>query len=336
MTKRAVVIFPSEDMDGVERIRARWDPLADVLAGHITLMYPFDGGREPGGVVAAVDAVAATTEPFAFELGDPTVREEEYLFLLARTGGEQIRALHEALYARHHLPLPAGFEPHMTIARCPDPVELETARQTAVAEGVSVSGRAASLVVYRIESNGPGIREHVAPLGRPRPPRPPAEPVQLVPVDRSHRSVLENLGQLYRHDLSEAYGLMPNADGTFNNTRLDSFLTGRDMHHRAWLVTAGGSLAGFVMTQPREDGSMTVADLFVVRALRRSGVGRQAARQVIAQLPGRWSIGFQAYNPGVERFWSQVATDVAGDGWATHDDPPAHGRPPDTWITFTT
>jgi hypothetical protein len=32
-----------------------------------------------------------------------------------------------------------------------------------------------------------------------RPPAPPTEPVELRPVTRSDRAVLENLGQLYRH-----------------------------------------------------------------------------------------------------------------------------------------
>jgi hypothetical protein len=40
------------------------------------------------------------------------------------------------------------------------------------------------------------------PLRRLRPP--PSEPVGLRLVDRSHRAVLGNLGQIYRHDLSEA------------------------------------------------------------------------------------------------------------------------------------
>jgi predicted acetyltransferase len=146
--------------------------------------------------------------------------------------------------------------------------------------------------------------------------------------------VLENLGQLYRHDLSEAYGHLPNPDGTFNNRRLDLFLAGADPGRRAWLVTAAGSVGGFVMTSPAGDGGTSISDFFVVRALRRTGVGREAARQVIAMTPGRWSIGFQSYNPGARRFWSRVASDAAGDSWATHDDPPVAGRPPDTWITF--
>jgi predicted acetyltransferase len=148
--------------------------------------------------------------------------------------------------------------------------------------------------------------------------------------------VLENLGQLYRYDLSEAYRHLPNPDGTFNNRRLDLFLAGTDPQRRAWLVTVASALGGFVMTAPARSGGMSISDFFIVRALRRSGVGREAARQVIAMIPGRWSIAFQSYNPGAQRFWTQVASDAAGDKWTAHDDPPVEGRPPDTWITFQT
>jgi len=85
-----------------------------------------------------------------------------------------------------------------------------------------------------------------------------------------------------------------------------------------------------------EQGGRSVSDFFVVRALRRTGVGREAARQAIGRFPGWWSVGFQSYNPGVQRFWSRVATDVAGDQWTTYDDPPVAGRPPDSWIVFRT
>jgi predicted acetyltransferase len=129
---------------------------------------------------------------------------------------------------------------------------------------------------------------------------------------------------------------LPNADGTFNNRRLDLFLAGTSPASRAWLITAAGSLSGFVMTMRAEGGGQMISDFFVVRAMRRTGVGREAARQVIAMFPGRWAIGFQSYSPGVQRFWSTVAADACGDNWETHDDPPAAGRPPDSWITFQT
>jgi predicted acetyltransferase len=151
--------------------------------------------------------------------------------------------------------------------------------------------------------------------------------------------VLGNLGQLYRHDLSGPYGQLPNPDGTFNNRRLDLFLAEADLEARAWLITAAGSLGGFVATAPADGGGRSVSSFFVVRALRRSGVGREAARQVIEMTPGRWRIAFQAYNPGAQRFWSQVATDAVGDQWEMHDEPARGQQDPrdmDTWITFQT
>jgi predicted acetyltransferase len=157
-----------------------------------------------------------------------------------------------------------------------------------------------------------------------------------VPVDRSDRAVLENLGQLYRHDLSESYGLLPNPDGTFNNRQLDRFRVGADPDQRAWLIRVAGGLGGFVMTRRLDPDTMSICDFFVVRALRRTGVGREAARRAIAGRSGQWRIAFQRYNPGTERFWSQVATDAVGDAWTMFDDPPVEGRPPDTWIAFST
>lgn len=164
---------------------------------------------------------------------------------------------------------------------------------------------------------------------------PPSRPVELVSVGRTHRAVLENLGQLYRYDLSEAYRHLPNPDGTFNNRRLDLFLAEAIPDHRAWLITAAGALGGFVMTEACDGGRM-IADFFVVRALRRTGVGREAARQVIGMTPGLWKIAFQPWNPGALPFWTQVATDAAGQAWSRHEASPTGNRPPDSWITFRT
>jgi predicted acetyltransferase len=105
---------------------------------------------------------------------------------------------------------------------------------------------------------------------------------------------------------------------------------------RAWLVLVAGRLGGFCMRAPTEDGGSAVHDFFIVRALRRTGVGREAARQLIASAPGAWTIGFQPYNPGVERFWSQVATDAVGGEWTVHDGPLPESRPADRFLTFVT
>ncbi|MCO8274318.1 hypothetical protein M1L60_27330 [Actinoplanes sp. TRM 88003] len=169
-----------------------------------------------------------------------------------------------------------------------------------------------------------------------KPPRPPSHPVTLRPLERGDQAVLDNLGQLFRYDLSDSFGLLPNADGSFNFRELDRFRLADDSRRRAWLITAAGHTAGFLLTGPADGDGTSVNAFFVVRSLRRTGVGREAALQMIARAPGRWEIGFQRYNPGVEAFWSRIATEVAGDRWRIHDGPAPDSRPPDTFITFTT
>ncbi|BEL08319.1 hypothetical protein Q0Z83_065100 [Actinoplanes sichuanensis] len=166
------------------------------------------------------------------------------------------------------------------------------------------------------------------------PPRPASRPVELRPVGRADRAVLTNLGQLFRHDLSESYGHVPNDDGSFNDRSVDLFLAGADPEARGWLITAAGRTGGFVLTAAHPDGGRTISAFFVVRGLRRTGVGRIAALEVIRMVPGRWVIGFQRYNPGVEDFWSAIATELTGDKWRIHDGPTPETRPPDTFITL--
>src|SRR4051794_39101925 len=74
-------------------------------------------------------------------------------------------------------------------------------------------------------------------------------------------------------------GHLPNDDGAFNDRQMDRFLAGVDPQHHTWLITAAGKTAGFVMTVPAKDGGNSISGFFVVRALRRTGVGREAALQ---------------------------------------------------------
>jgi hypothetical protein len=75
---------------------------------------------------------------------------------------------------------------------------------------------------------------------------------------------------------------------------------------------------------------------FVVRALRRTGVGLEAARQLLALLPGEWGIAFQDENPGARPFWERVAREVAGDGWRLEPGAGPPGPSADVWLRLDT
>src|SRR5665647_659795 len=96
--------------------------------------------------------------------------------------------------------------------------------------------------------------------------------------------IIERFAQPERHDLSEFRGYTPGPDGTYAFDTLDLFRT--EPGRRAWLMRYGHTLAGFALTRPLESGGTSMYVFFVVRGLRRHGVGLQAARELLQLLPG--------------------------------------------------
>jgi predicted acetyltransferase len=155
-------------------------------------------------------------------------------------------------------------------------------------------------------------------------------------VGEERRALIERLGQLERHDLSEFRGYVPDADGVFEFDRLPLFFTEPDRH--VYLIQHGTTPAGFATTRPLPDGSTSIGGFFVVRGLRKQKVGHRAALALLRQRPGRWSIAFQEKNAGAARFWRRLATTAVGSDWkeelrAVPDKP---HLTPDTWILLDT
>jgi predicted acetyltransferase len=127
------------------------------------------------------------------------------------------------------------------------------------------------------------------------------EPVSLQPVTEHERALLGNLLQLYIHDFSSIRSLEVADDGRYPYRYFDAYFT--DPRRRAWIIRHGGAAAGFVMVRELEDGRQEVSEFFVVRAHRRSGVGRRAAAAVFEQLPGRWEVRHDLDNDEASVFW---------------------------------
>ena len=131
-----------------------------------------------------------------------------------------------------------------------------------------------------------------------------------------------------RHDLSQFRGYVPRADGTYAFDTLDLFRT--EPGRQAWLIRYGVTLAGFALTRPVESGGTSMYAFFIVRGLRRHGVGLQSARELLRLIPGVWGIA------DAQPFWERVATDAVADRWHLEMGTGPEGRPPDIWIRLDT
>ena len=125
------------------------------------------------------------------------------------------------------------------------------------------------------------------------------------------RELVARLWQLDRHDLSQFWGTRPGEDGLFRPEVVATFFS--DPDRQAWIIEADGDIAGLTVTRVRDDGACSVFAFFVLRGLRRTGVGSLAAAQLIAGSPGRWAIAFQEDNVAAAAFWRRLVRDLIGE-----------------------
>ena len=100
------------------------------------------------------------------------------------------------------------------------------------------------------------------------------------------KEIVANLMRLYRHDLSE--------------------FSERETVDSHGLFRRTGSY-------------MSMSEFFVLRGLRRSGVGLLAAKDIIMRYPGCWRIHELGSNLPAQRFWRRVAKEITGGNYVEDD-----------------
>ena len=122
--------------------------------------------------------------------------------------------------------------------------------------------------------------------------------------------MLSSLLELYVHDLSEIFPVELGPEGRFGYEKLPLYWAEPAVRH-AFLIKHGGHVAGFAFAtrgSPASDDpeDLDVAEFFVLRGYRRSGVGRQAAKALWDSVPGHWVVRVSEANRVALPFWSEV------------------------------
>jgi predicted acetyltransferase len=148
--------------------------------------------------------------------------------------------------------------------------------------------------------------------------------------------VVAKLFQMYVHDLSEFRGTLPDATGSFwfKNDRFSPYVEDTTGDHVGYLAWQDEHPVGFALVYGGRGDRRGMGHFFVVRAVRRGGVGRELALDVIGRHEPPWQIAFQEENPGAARFWRGIADTAFGDDWR-EEQHPVPGKPeipPDAWI----
>jgi len=117
--------------------------------------------------------------------------------------------------------------------------------------------------------------------------------IQLQPAQLKDKPLISNLLELYLHDMSEHDGSNVGQDGRYGYKYLDSYW--EEPTRQALLITAVEQIAGFTLVNDflpvsTTEAGKAIAEFFVLRKYRHSGVGQQAATFVFGQYPGKWQV----------------------------------------------
>lgn len=123
MYLRTIMIFPDFDnMDIIEKIRARFDPLRNLVRPHITLVFPFQDQISNEELKRKMQECLAGIKPFRLILQGVSKQEDiygNYLFLNVIEGSREIINLHDILYTSlwNNAMDKQVYVPHMTIGK---------------------------------------------------------------------------------------------------------------------------------------------------------------------------------------------------------------------------
>ena len=150
--------------------------------------------------------------------------------------------------------------------------------------------------------DGPAIFIAVVPMR--------SQSVEVLLVPEGEKDLLRNLMQAYRHDLSEFTGEAPNEWGEFGvGNYFDVYWLEPERY--PFKVLVSGEVAGFALVRELEPDVHSIAEFFILRRHRRSGVGREAAFLLFDQFPGSWHVAQDRHNVPAQRFWRRVIAEYS-------------------------
>jgi predicted acetyltransferase len=157
-------------------------------------------------------------------------------------------------------------------------------------------------------------------------------------VSEDQWGVVAWLWQLFRHDLATIVGGLPYADGRYQAAQLARFPSLDGAGYLAWRAhpkTGDDAPVAFALVEGLQSEVRSMVGFWVAPVVRRDGVGRQLALEVLLRHDRPWSIGFQHDNVGAGAFWRDIADTAFGPGGWVEKRRPVPGladAPPDHFI----
>ena len=119
--KRDILIFPKfKNINKIQELRNKYDPLANLIAPHITIAFPFSDNISNEELIKELTNLLEKYKPFTIVFKGISLSEDNYIFLNCMKGDQEIIELHNEIYKQiltSHLKKSIKYIPHITLGK---------------------------------------------------------------------------------------------------------------------------------------------------------------------------------------------------------------------------
>jgi 2'-5' RNA ligase len=165
LSKRCILIKPQfHNVENIETLRRKYDPMAKYGGPHITLVFPFESDITEDALRKHVIKAVSGFTSFELKLQGITGtsfllsdRTDNCLFLNVKQGNDKLIELHDKLYTgilEEYLCREVSYSPHVTLGKIENLDAYQNALEETKKNSEVFRTRVNSLNVEIVESNG--------------------------------------------------------------------------------------------------------------------------------------------------------------------------------------
>ena len=149
--------------------------------------------------------------------------------------------------------------------------------------------------------------------------------IEIIPVNKTQRSVLRQLTELYLYDFSEFTEDNVNEHGFYDYSFLDLYWL--DPKRLPFFIKVDGNFAGFALVSSSfccyttNNEAHNIDEFFVMRKYRRMNIGNFAAKYIFDLFKGEWEVKVRHDNKPALTFWKKVINEYTNGDYTYHSDP---------------
>ncbi len=144
--------------------------------------------------------------------------------------------------------------------------------------------------------------------------------IKLKKIESKDKIVLNNLFQLYMHDITGSLPMEVNEHGLFEYNEIDYYFN-KETKRFAYFIKADNQLAGFAlidddfMVLDKKDNNYDFSEMFILNSYKNKGIGKIAAEKIFDMHQGNWEVKPVPRSEGAKRFWERTIKEYTKDNY---------------------